>query len=77
LGIYHQGAYTRHKQSDLSNRRPGNSKEQEWDREDENSKHNINKRRGKKKKKKEKESGDLYDANSQAKKFPEQEDGFP
>jgi len=32
---------------------------------------------GGKKKKKEKESGDLYDANSQAKKFPEQEDGFP
>lgn len=30
-----------------------------------------------KKKKMEKESGDLYDANSQAKKFPEQEDGFP
>jgi len=32
---------------------------------------------GVKKKKKEKEKGDLYDANSQAKKFPEQEDGFP
>lgn len=42
LGIYHQGAYIRCKHSDLSNRRPGSSKEQERDKEnEENSKHTV------------------------------------